>query len=135
MKKLFILLGLLFAFQTLSWAEKLNNTILSAPPMKNPPVIDGTLGGNEWAEAVKLSGCGWLEVQDPRQFELWMGYDDNNLYFAGRSELPPGGKLLTKACLGQDVANDDSVELIIVPPTERPQGPLQFGFFQLRRCW
>jgi hypothetical protein len=141
MKKLFLQLGLMFAFQMLSLAEnvnplvslaeKINNTILSAPPMKTAPSIDGTIGMDEWKEAVKISGCGWKQLQDPREFSLWMGYDESNLYFAVRSELPPGGKLLTKARLGQDVGNDDSVEFVIRPPDERQQGPLQFGFFQM----
>ena len=92
-----------------SLAEKINNTILSAPPMKTTPNIDGIIGADEWKAAVKISGCGWKEIQDPREFSLWIGYDESNLYFAVRSELPPGGKLLTKARLGQDVGNDDSV--------------------------
>lgn len=141
MKKYFFLTGLFFVFQTISWseninplvslAEKINNTVLSAPPMKTAPSIDGIIDADEWKEAVKISGCGWKEIQDPREFSLWMGYDESNLYFAVRSELPPGGKLLTKARLGLDVGNDDSVEFVILPPDERKQGPLQFGFFQM----
>lgn len=131
MRKLSLLLCIFFVFHLASLAAQSGNTVLSSPPMKNPPKIDGTIEKDEWKEATEISGCGWKDVQDPRQFNLWMGYDENNLYFAVRSELPPGGKLLTKARLGLDVANDDSVEFIILPPEERMQGPLQFGFFQM----
>lgn len=128
--RMLCVLGAVLALQAVSLAGS-NNTVISAPPMKSSPIIDGVINEKEWKEAVKISGGGWKGVQDARQFSLWMGYDEANLYFAVRSELPPGGKLLTKASEGKDVANDDSVEIIVQPPEDRNPGPFQFGFFQM----
>ena len=84
-------------------ASAQNNTIISVAPLKTPPVIDGVINPQEYQGACKISGGG--KVTDGRQVEIWTGYDLNNLYIAIKSELPPGGNLLTKARLNADVLN------------------------------
>lgn len=122
---------ILFAILTLAtisiYAQ--NRTILSGTVLKTSPVIDGLITSQEYQGASKVSGGG--RVIDARQMEVWVGYDLNKLYFAIKSELPPGGNLLTKARLSADVLKDDSVELVIMPPKGRKEGAFQFGYFQL----
>jgi len=107
-----------------------NETVMTAPPFKTPPTLDGIINTTEWQNAVKLSGGGLKDKQDSRQLEVWLGYDPDNFYFAIRSELPPGGQLLTKARIGEDIQNDDAVEFIILPPEGRQPGTFQYGYFQ-----
>ena len=106
-----------------------DKTIFSSPPLNKPPVIDGIINTKEYQRACKISGGG--RIIDTRRLEVWVGYDLNKLYFAIRSELPPGGNLVTKARLSADVLKDDSVELVIMPPKDRKEGVFQFGYFQL----
>ncbi|MEI8245747.1 MAG: glycoside hydrolase domain-containing protein [Lentisphaerota bacterium] len=113
----------------LAAASAQNNTIISGAPLKTPPVIDGVINPQEYQGACKISGGG--KITDGRQVEIWTGYDLNNLYIAIKSELPPNGSLLTKARLSADVLNDDSAELMILPPSGRKEGIFQFGYFQL----
>ncbi len=105
------------------------NTIFSSAPLKTPPIIDGIITTEEYTNASKISGGG--RVTDDRQLEVWVGYDIQNLYFAIKSELPPGGDLLSKARVSADVLTDDSVEILIYPPKGRKPGSFQFGYFQL----
>jgi glycosyl hydrolase family 123/concanavalin A-like lectin/glucanase superfamily protein len=110
-------------------------TEISSPPMKSPPAIDGTISLDEWKCAVKLTGVAYGDNIDSRQCDFWIGYDLQNIYFAVRSKLPPGGKLVTKIPrkegFNNQVFHDDSIEFFLVPPSPRLEGLFQFGFFQI----
>jgi hypothetical protein len=126
MKKIISLTAFLFIIITV---YSQNTTVFSSAPLKKVPVIDGKITSEEYKGASKISGGG--QITDRRQMEVWIGYDHTRLYFAARSELPPGGNLLSKARLSSDVLKDDSVELVIIPPAGRQPGAFQFGYFQM----
>ncbi len=110
-------------------ASQQQTTFFSVSPMRTVPAIDGNIQKDEWKDAAKIPGGGILI--DSRRIETWCGYDMKHLYIAVKSELPPGGKLVGKAKIGSDIVHDDSIELVIVPPENRPAGSLQHGYFQL----
>ena len=66
-------------------------TILRLPPAKRKPVIDGVMSEGEWINASHQFGAiseftGGITL---RWVDFWFGYDDENIYFAQRSVLPP----------------------------------------------
>ncbi len=94
--------------------------------MKTPPVIDGKITAGEWGNAIKTEGFVGVAsgVLDPRDGSVWVGCDENKLYIAISSELPPGGKLIetVKVADGPTI-HDSSVELWVDPfLTERLGG-------------
>lgn len=132
--KFFIMTGILFSLLTLSLLTELRcETQVRVAPMKSPPVIDGKIGSEEWQGGVSFAGLG--DPLEPREGSVWFGYDQNNLYFAFRTEMPPNGKLETNIKKRNgDVVSDDSVELWIVPPKEGRKtdgSPRSLGYFQL----
>ena len=66
-------------------------TILRLPPAKRKPVIDGVMSEGEWINTSHQFGAiseanGGISR---RWVDFWFGYDDDNIYFAQRSVLPP----------------------------------------------
>ena len=107
-------------------------TVVTAPPFAKAPKIDGRIGEAEWRMAAKVSGMEWRGVFDPRSCSVWIGYDTDKVYVAVRSELPPGGHLVSAVTEPSGrMIRDDGVELWFHPPERRPEGDRQFGFFQL----
>lgn len=113
--------------------KEAGKTEISLSAMKKAPSIDGAINESEWKGAARISGMYRLDKDgtalDSRKCSLWVGYDDENMYFAVKSELPPGGKPIMRG--GSNVIYDDSIEFLIVPPERQNAGPFQFGFFQL----
>ena len=66
-------------------------TLLKLPPMPKPPVIDGRIGEEEWLGGSMQFGAisRKTNILARRVVYFFFGYDDSNLYFAQRSELPP----------------------------------------------
>jgi len=69
------------------------------PLMKAVPTIDGVIGEEEWQHAVRSVGfvshnTGTLAV---RRGVFWIGSDGKRLLVALKTELPPDGRILTRA--------------------------------------
>ncbi|MBM4037791.1 MAG: hypothetical protein FJ290_04690 [Planctomycetes bacterium] len=67
----------------------------NVPRMSKPPTIDGTIGADEWREAVKVMGVVWtstLNYRD-RPVSFWVAWDPQHLYIAARSDILPGHRL------------------------------------------
>lgn len=69
----------------------LAETLLKLPPMPRPPVIDGRIGEEEWLGSSMQFGAisRNSNILARRVVYFFFGYDEHNLYFAHRSELPP----------------------------------------------
>lgn len=67
---------------------------LQIPRMSKPPVIDGAIEGEEWQEAVAVSGVGAFSKHQliPRPTTFFLGWDEGHLYFAVRAYVRPGYK-------------------------------------------
>lgn len=102
-----------------------------------PPVVDGVLSKMDWEEfewhrAPALSG--FIDVRDQkfagRQATAWFTYDNERLYFAFASDIPPGSQPVAniRERDGQ-VWGDDAIEFFISPPGEaEKEKPLYFQF-------
>lgn len=87
------------------------------PHTSAAPVIDGTIGGDEWREAVKLAGVAvthTLAYKDRPVF-FWVAWDEQHLYLAARSDVLPGHRLYrqSRERYAQGVVYDDSYEFAL----------------------
>jgi len=87
----------------------------NVPRMSRPPTIDGTIGADEWREAVKVMGVVWtstLNYRD-RPVSFWVAWDPQHLYIAARSDILPGHRLYRskREKYTAGVVFDDSYEL------------------------
>ena len=128
--------GLLFAGMTgiiapahLNAAENISPDRMVLPPMVNAPTIDGKIEEGEWNDACKV--IGFLDREkgfslEPRDGFTLVGYDQENLYIAMSTELPPDGKLISKQKRDDgSVVSDDSIEIWI--DTNRENRSLKKG--------
>lgn len=74
-----------------------SSTYLRLPPMPQAPTVDGRIWSSEWMMASPSFGSvsaatGLMSV---REVHHHIGYDDQYLYVAQQSELPPGPMLLS----------------------------------------
>lgn len=106
---------------------------VALPLMEAPPTIDGAIDEGEWAGAVRNVGMfsRRLGRLGDRAVIFWAGSDGQSLYLAVRSELPPGGELLTRAVPDPDrdvraVTRDDSIELVIHPHLGATEGDRRY---------
>ena len=104
--KLRSFLAALFAGMVLTGAE------FTVPQTAKAPTVDGKISQDEWKDALVISGTG--ATVDPRKAELFLTWDEKNLYAAVRVETPPRGKLVKNA--GNHPIYDDSVEFWFDPP-------------------
>lgn len=87
----------------------------NVPRMSKPPTIDGTIGVDEWREAVKVMGVVWtstLNYRD-RPISFWVAWDPQHLYIAARSDILSGHRLYRskREKYTAGVVFDDSYEL------------------------
>ena len=87
----------------------------NVPRISKPPAIDGTIGADEWREAVKVMGVVWtstLNYRD-RPISFWVAWDPKHLYIAARSDILPGHRLYRskREKYTAGVVFDDSYEL------------------------
>ena len=65
------------------------------PLIAKPPVIDGSIGADEWRGAAKLMGMvrtGGKDFRD-RPVSFWVAWDAKHLYIATRTDVLPGHRL------------------------------------------
>lgn len=113
MKKLFLLcLFLLFSIRLFA------NNIISIPYM-NKPKIDGIIEEAEW-NATKITGFHKLggHSQENDKTIVYMGYDDENLYYAFKcySTNKPKGLAYREM---KNYWEDDAIELFLTPDTSQ----------------
>lgn len=87
----------------------------NVPRMSKSPTIDGTIGADEWREAVKVMGVVWtssLAYRD-RPISFWVAWDPQHIYIAARSDILPGHRLYRskREKYTAGVVFDDSYEL------------------------
>jgi hypothetical protein len=95
---------------------------VSMPLIKATPTVDGAIGEDEWAGAVRSIGLNsqYDMKLAAREVIFWVGADKSNLYLALKMELPPTGDLLTRAVPDGDrditaALHDDTIELVVNP--------------------
>ena len=92
------------------------------------PVIDGKISPGEWKDALVISGTGG--TLDHRRAELFLTWDEKNIYGAVRTETPPRGRLVQN--VSTNPVSDDSVEFWFDPPkSARTHEQWKFGEFQV----
>ncbi len=103
------------------------------PLMSVAPTIDGVIDEAEWAGAMRNVGMysRTLARLGDRETIFRAGSDGASLYIAVRSELPPGGELLTRAVPDGDndvtaVTRDDSIELVVHPHLGATEGDRRY---------
>lgn len=98
-------------------------TSLRLPPMKTGPKIDGVIEKEEWKNASVSFGALKHNSSnlEPREAVFYFGYDEKNIYFACRSELPPNDMKLLARAQKRDgkVYMDDAVELLFMAPDKK----------------
>jgi hypothetical protein len=106
-----------------SWNTKVIKTEARIPFITpaEVPKIDGSIGEDEWAAALKEIG-GYKNAFDlePRECSYHIASDGKKIYIAIRSELPPTKQLIANNQPQGDkdipqVCNDDSVEVWLMP--------------------
>jgi hypothetical protein len=62
------------------------------PRMSRPPVIDGRIDPQEWAQAVRVMGVSYAHSNRffGRPVTFYIGWDPEHIYVAARSDLRPG---------------------------------------------
>jgi hypothetical protein len=83
-----------------------------------PPVIDGKLDEPVWQTAAKLDGFRQLEPDEggpaSEATEVYLGYDENNLYVGARChDSEPGKMVATVLTRDADLNYDDSLQIIL----------------------
>ena len=99
------------------------------PLMKRAPTIDGRIDEAEWKSAVRNVGLVSHTTQTiaARRGVFWIGCDGRQLLLAMKTELPPDGRILTRAVAdpSRDVVaafHDDSIELVLDPARDKTDG-------------
>ena len=102
---------------------------VAMPLMKQAPTIDGVIDRDEWKHAVRNVGfvSHSTRALAARDGVFWIGNDGQNLYVAIKSEMPPDGRVLTRAVPDDSRDQraaflDDCVELVIDPKRGRSAG-------------
>lgn len=107
--------------------------VLRLPPIAKAPVVDGRISPGEWDGA--FQGYGVIRHRAPNVLEVrktryWLAYDNERVYLAMQTELPPWGKLDGKRRRSPiDAAYDDELELFVNPA--RAPGSPDESYYQL----
>lgn len=119
-------------------ADKEQNQFLTVPKMDTSPTIDGKIESREWEQASMVTGLANFKnkslAPEIQQSHWWFGFDDQHLYVAVRSAIPPGCDLVTRAkksyvAGGNKILYDDHIELEIIP-SDNPVIGTTRGFYK-----
>ena len=95
-----------------------------------PPVIDGDIDDPVWATAAyidDLHQVNPLEYAEPSErTEIWLLYDDDNLYVAARMHTKPGTLTANMMRQGGSIVNDDTL-FVTLDPFNTRRGGYFFG--------
>lgn len=94
------------SFFTGMYAEQ---SILSLPPINKAPIIDGKIDKDEWRNASTQFGAisTTTKLLSVRNVTFFLTYDNDNIYFAQRSDIPQEPMILTQ---------EDTTEITLLPP-------------------
>jgi hypothetical protein len=118
--------------------ERADNKTLAVPRVRTPPVVDGVINAAEWKDASAVTGLSNFKnnslAPEIQQSVWWFGFDDDHLYVAVRSPVPPGGGLVAIAkksyvASGRDILFDDHIELQFIPSSNPITGTTR-GFYK-----
>jgi len=93
------------------------------PLMPQPPILDGKVDAEEWANAAGFDGFAWEGQLERRRIRSFIGATDDYLCFAFVSQLPVEGQLMAQ--IQKDTLKlvyDDSVEVWIDPTPDSEHG-------------
>lgn len=97
---------------------------VSAPLMQVSPTVDGMIEPGEWDKAGPLNrfvGLGGRSMPTA-QTEMWVGYDQHNLYIGAKLHDPDPSQIKTDAQQRDGaVAQDDCLEMFFDPTNEGTQ--------------
>lgn len=86
----------------------------NVPRLAHPPTIDGAIDEAEWRGAARVMGVVWTSSLDfrDRPVAFWVGWDEQHLYLAARSDILPGHRLYRAHRERYDtgVVHDDAYE-------------------------
>lgn len=118
MGKIVVMLTFVVVIVPLAWCDEI---LITIPKLTIPVQIDGKLTEEEgWNDATKITGFVSLEnhLLAQMQTHVYLGYDENALYFAFECEAPqkPIARLRER---DSEVWEDDSFEIFIDPKLTR----------------
>jgi hypothetical protein len=92
--------------------------VVSPTYFHTPPVIDGKLDDAVWKTATRISGFTQLELHEGQpsteRTEIFLGYDENNLYIAAHCYDSQPDKIVTTTLNhDSDVSYDDSLTFLL----------------------
>jgi len=100
-------------------AEPLETPRLRIPLMKKAPQVDGKIHLEEWQGAARMERFVLRGTKAfPGEASFFVGSDGKKLYFAVRSQTPPGGirqRAMPRPGNNMAVTADDNVEIVIIP--------------------
>lgn len=101
---------------TLAWSAPAGDIEFPVVRTTVAPAIDGNLHDAAWEEA-RVPSTTWLTYNPVRgerleqETEVWMTYDDRNLYIAFRCRDPEPAKIKTSITRRDNLFNDDWIGL------------------------
>ena len=112
---------------------------LRATRLSTPPVIDGALDDEAWTGA-PLPTDKWLSYNPlygdsvPQQTSVWVGYDNDALYFAFRCDDPEPSRIKTSITRRDNIWGDDWVGLSLDALGTGQGTTLPTGLFRSHRA-
>lgn len=118
------MLGLLFATPMKGWSgvQEVEPPSIPAKKLSKPPVIDGIVSADEWAEALVIRDFWFPSRQQKGEFPTtaYLGYTTDAIYVAFECEDPEPDKIRAQETKrGGAMENDDVVSVLIEPQNKR----------------
>ncbi|MCD6219320.1 hypothetical protein J7K43_02915 [Candidatus Calescamantes bacterium] len=90
--------------------------LIVVPYVKTGPTIDGKINDDEWKYATSVTGfVDTLGKLAKNQTQVFLCYDDKNLYLAFKSSFPGSLKSITHERDNLSLFRDDSIEIFLQP--------------------
>lgn len=119
-----LVIGLLFAMPMKGWSrvQEVDPPRIPARKLSKPPVIDGIIHPDEWAEALVIHDFWFPTRQQRGEFPTtaYLGYTADAIYVAFECEDPEPDKIRAQETKrGGAIENDDVVAVLIDPQNKR----------------